>query len=84
MFPNLRAEMARLGLTTEDVAKEIGRSREWLENRFNGKCSLPIDVAFSIREKCFKSISFEYLFKQTAIIPFCDHDLPKTVNKDLE
>lgn len=78
MFPNLRAEMARLGLTTEDVAKSIGKSKEWLENRLNGKCSLPIDVAFTIREKCFSNMKFEYLFKQTAIIPFCENHLPKT------
>lgn len=79
MFPNLRAEMARLGMTTEDVAKKIGKSREWLENRLNGKCSLPIDMAFAIGDRCFPGVKFDYLFKQTAIVPFCDNDLPKTV-----
>lgn len=71
MFPNLTAEMVRLELTTEDVAKSIGKSKKWLENRLYGKYSLPINVAFIIREKCFPNMKFEYLFKQTAIIPFC-------------
>ncbi len=81
MFPNLRAEMARLGITTEAMASKIGKSKEWLENRFNGKCSLPINIAFKIKEECFPEIQFEYLFKQTAIIPFCEIDLPKTENE---
>jgi len=74
MFPNLKAEIARAGFTYEDIAKKIGKTREWLENRLSGKCNLPIDVAFQIKEKCFPSIDFVYLFKSSAIVPFSDAD----------
>ena len=74
MFPNLKAEIARAGFTYDDIAKKIGKTKEWLENRLNGKCNLPIDIAFKIKENCFPNIDFVYLFKQSAIVPFSDAD----------
>ena len=74
MFPNLKAEMARLGLKVEQVAEGVGKKKEWLENRLSGKSGLPIDVAFTIRDKFFKNVDFTYLFSQTAIIPFKEQE----------
>ena len=71
MFPNLRAEMARAALTIKDVADKIGVEKTWLENRLSGKTVMPIETAFAIWRECFPSISLDYLFAHTAIIPFC-------------
>lgn len=81
MFPNLKAEMARLGLTTRDLAESIGVDKTWIENRLNGKCILPIETAFIIWQKCFPNYSIDYLFAKTAIIPFYENDFPKSVNE---
>ena len=69
MYPNLKAEMARLGITIDQMAEAINKSRAWLENRMNGKCSFPIEVVFSIRNTFFPKMDFQYLFANTAIIP---------------
>lgn len=71
-FPNLKAEMARVGLCASDMANMINVEKTWLENRLNGKCVMPIETAFAIWEKCFPTVKLDYLFKQTAIIPFCE------------
>lgn len=72
MFPNLKAEMARLGLSVKCIADKIGVDKQWLENRLNGKCVMPIETAFSIWEKCFPNQKLQYLFASTAIVPFCE------------
>lgn len=70
MFPNLKAEMARLNITTKKMAEEINKTESWVENRLSGKASLPITDAFNIKNAFFPNISFEYLYSNTAIIPF--------------
>lgn len=83
MFPNLRAEMARLGLTVKDVADKIGVEKTWLENRLNGKCVMPAKAVYDIATKCFPNVQFDYLFADTAIVPFTKA-LQKTVNDNEE
>lgn len=73
MFPNLRAEMARQGLSVKDVAEKINVDKTWLENRLNGKCTMQIETALDIWSKCFPSVKLDYLFAKTAIIPFCSY-----------
>lgn len=84
MFPNLRAEMARLNITVSDIANELDKTKDWVENRLNGKCALPIETAFAIWTSFFPKLKLDYLFAQTAIIPFCDNDLLKTEKNNIE
>ncbi len=69
MYPNLKAEMVRHGVTCASIAKHIGRSPGWIENRLQGKASLPISVAISIRNKFFASYSYDYLFSSVPTDP---------------
>lgn len=62
MFPNWKAEMARYGITCNEVGKLINKNSEWVENRLQGKASLPIDLAIIIRNHFFKELSYDYLF----------------------
>lgn len=62
MFPNLKAEMARYGVTYSDIADLVSKSPIWVENRLRGKASLPIDVAIKIRNHFFPKVSYDYLF----------------------
>lgn len=62
MFPNWKAEMVRYGITCSEVGKLINKNSEWVENRLQGKASLPIDLAIIIRNHFFKELSYDYLF----------------------
>lgn len=67
MFPNLKAEMVRNGVTCKDIGDFIGKSSEWVENRLQGKTILPVDDAIKIRLKFFPYAKFEYLFADEPI-----------------
>lgn len=79
MFPNLKAEMARINMTVKDLSEKIGVKDTWLENRLNGKSVMPIETAFAIWSKCFSRLTLDYLFAQTAIVPVAKQ-LQKTEN----
>lgn len=81
MFPNLRAEMARLNITSKDIAENLGKTKDWVENRLNGKCSLSIETAFQIWQEFFPKLKLDYLFAQTVIVPCDAIQLPETVNE---
>lgn len=67
MFPNWKAEMARYGITCSDIAKLVNKNPNWVENRLQGKATLPIDAAIVIRNHFFRSLSYEYLFSNSPI-----------------
>ena len=69
MFPNLKAEISRHNLTYEAIGNRIGRKREWVETRIQGKASLPVIEAIKIRNEFFPNVSFIYLFAEEAILP---------------
>lgn len=81
MFPNLKAEMARLGITAKDVAEKLGKTKDWVDNRLNGKCDMSIEVAFEIWQKFFPNLKLDYLFAQTIIVPCNAINLPKMENE---
>ena len=60
--PNLRAEMARIGIKQKDVAKLLGVSELTVSKKMSGKSSFTIDEAFLIKEKFFPDLSLDYLF----------------------
>lgn len=62
MFPNLKAEMARYGLTYAKVAEAIGRTPNWVDSRLRGKASINIEEARLIRNTFFPDIDYDYLF----------------------
>lgn len=69
MFPNWKAEMSRLGVTCADIGETLGKSSEWVENRLQGKASLPISGAMCIRNTFFRELSYDYLFSDKPISP---------------
>jgi transcriptional regulator with XRE-family HTH domain len=62
MFPNLKAEMARKGVTQEDVAKVVGTSVSSVNRWLTGNGGLSLGTAFEIRDKIFPEFSIDYLF----------------------
>ena len=68
-FPNWKAEMTRLGVTCADIGETLGKSSEWVENRLQGKASLPISAAMCIRNTFFRELSYDYLFSDKPISP---------------
>lgn len=61
-YPNLNAEMARIRLSTKDIAKVIKKSPATVSNYLNDVTELPLDKAFLIRDAFFPLMPFEYLF----------------------
>lgn len=68
MYPNLKAEMARFGVSYNDIAKLLGRSQQWVDSRMRGNASLSISDAMSIRNKFFPNLSCEYLFAEEPMV----------------
>lgn len=66
MFENLKAEMARKGLTIMDFSKdaELNLSYETLRNKFSGKTEWNKREMFFLKKKYFKDKTIEYLFEQ--------------------
>ena len=69
MFPNLKAEMARNGITIKKIADVLGKKESWVENRLSGKASLPLEDAVKIKNEFFEDIDIEVLFSNSAIVP---------------
>ena len=67
MFPNLKAEMARYGLTYAKVAEAIGRTPNWVDTRLRGKASINIEEARLIRNTFFPGMDYDYLFASEPI-----------------
>lgn len=62
MLRNLKAEMARAGLTGLDIAAVIGTTEKTARDKINGKNSFSIAQAIKIRDVCFPGQSLDYLF----------------------
>lgn len=68
-YPNLVAEMTRCSITTKDIASEIGRSPDTVNNWLRGKGDFPIGKAFKIQETFFPTYTLAYLFSSKPITP---------------
>lgn len=66
MFENLKAEMARKGLTIMDLSKdtELNLSYETLRNKFSGKTEWNKREMFLLKKNYFQDKTIEYLFEQ--------------------
>lgn len=63
-YPNLAAEMARIGITEKDLAQEIGKSTDTIRNWMRGKGDFPVGKAFAIQERFFPQATIAYLFSR--------------------
>lgn len=64
MFENLKAEMARKGISIMDISRELDYVYETLRNKFNGNTEWSRSEMFAIKNKYFPNKSIEYLFKK--------------------
>lgn len=62
MYPNLRAELTRRGLTMSEFAKRIGMSPQGLSYRMNGKRNFTYPEALRIKKELGVDIPLEILF----------------------
>lgn len=61
MFPNLRAEMARSGMTVKELSEILGVSYETAKNKIHGRTEFKLAEMNTIRA-IFPTYSLEYLF----------------------
>lgn len=59
---NLKAEMARYGVTTNAIGKAIQSTDRTVTNKLNGSSEFTIEEAITIRDSFFPGLRLEYLF----------------------
>jgi len=64
MYPNLRAELSRRGLTIQNLALLCGMSASALYERLKGRRHLTLDDALKIKKALNVDIPLEILFSQ--------------------
>lgn len=64
MYNNLRAEMARKGLTIQDLADTLGVRYATVCDKLNGKYRFYYDEAKKIKDTFFPECEIEYLFER--------------------
>lgn len=69
-YVNLRAEMARQGVTVKQLAKLLGVSLKTASNRLSGKTEFTLGEALAINNDLFPECELAYLFyRQAAAMP---------------
>lgn len=61
-YSNLKAELARKGISMEEVSKVLEIHRNSVANKINGDTPFTVEEAFKIQEKYFPKLSLNYLF----------------------
>lgn len=61
-YVNLRAEMARQGVTVKQLAKSLGVSLKTASNRLSGKTEFTLGEALVINNDLFPECELAYLF----------------------
>jgi len=64
MYPNLKAEMARVGLNCNDLARAVGKTPRTMQDKLKGETDFTIPEALAIRSVFFPSLGLEYLFEK--------------------
>lgn len=62
MYRNLKAEMARSGLTNEQLAKGIGVNPATMSAKLNTAGRMRLDEAQQLRDEFFPGMTMDYLF----------------------
>jgi transcriptional regulator with XRE-family HTH domain len=63
LFPNLKAEMARRGVTGLKMAEFLGISLKTFYKKMSGSSEFKITEMFRIRDMFFDALDVDYLFK---------------------
>ncbi|GIO07980.1 XRE family transcriptional regulator [Brevibacillus reuszeri] len=63
-YKNLRAEMARSGVTITQLAGLLGVRFATVSDKMNGRSRFFCDEAIRIKREFFPSLTIEYLFAQ--------------------
>ena len=64
MFPNLKAELARKGMTLTELAEKTGMSLQKLSGRMNGKNEFTYSETIRIKQALGVDIPLETLFER--------------------
>lgn len=59
---NLKAEMARYGITNNDIQKVLNCSERTVKNKLSGETEFTLPEAFKVRDSYFQGLRIEYLF----------------------
>lgn len=62
MYPNLSAEMSRLGIEQKGLAKYIEKGKDAVSLKMNGKRIWLLEEAKKIKKTFFADLTIEYLF----------------------
>lgn len=62
MFPSLRAEMARYGVRTKDIAECLELNRKTAERKLAGSAYVTNVEMWKIRDEFFPGKTIDYLF----------------------
>lgn len=63
MYPNLNAEMSRIGIEQKDIAKKLNKGADGVSLKINGKRAWLLDEAKIIKAAFFPNLSIDYLFE---------------------
>lgn len=66
MYPNLRAEMARKGITAKQLAEQIGITASTFSLKMRGEYDFTMDEAIKIKAILEVNLSLETLFEKAA------------------
>ena len=66
LFPNLRAELARKGMSIPQLAELTGIKTTTLYDKFNGRSAFTLDEAVLIRDALGLDMSIDELFRKEA------------------
>lgn len=64
MLLNLRAEMARYGISAEDLARVTKKTPRSIRDKISGKRDFTLPEGAAIRDAFFPGMSLEYLFSR--------------------
>ncbi len=64
LYPNLKAEMARCGLTGGAAAKALGKNPGTFSAKLNEPSRFRLDEAIRLRDRFFPGMSLDYLFER--------------------
>ena len=62
IYPNLRAEMAKQGISQAELADKLGKGKPTMSLKLNGKSPITLDEALSIKKALKTRLSLEALF----------------------
>lgn len=62
---NLKAEMARFGISNAVMGEKIGKTGKTVNEKVSGLTQFGVDDAIAIRDAFFPGMTLEYLFART-------------------